>query len=376
MNSKMCMVGLAVAILTTPVLRADTPPAPAHQPPAVSSDRGATLRVSPLRIGDPAPPLKVGGWIQGEPVKTWERGKVYVVELWEAKLRAGSSLLQLSKVQRDIPGVVAIGVAIRTTDRSEVEGFAKRMLPMVKCRLAVDDRSGGGEGAMAEAWLGARTPDFPPRAFIVDQDSKVVWIGCPDLHDVAGIVRQVLKRKFDAAAGAKISTRMIELQQEMQAAFVAKDWDRRLSILDEMARVDPTFEERFAAAKVITLLLGKRDIPAGVKLAKELAERYRSDVMVQRQLAMSLSMVKEETAQALALELANRAVEMTHGEDASALLTLAEVYHNRGDLDHAIAAARRGLGKADGETEPRLRGFVQEMEQEKAQHPAGSTTQD
>ena len=35
-----------------------------------------------LKGGDPAPPLKVSKWLQGEPVKAFEPGKVYVVEFW------------------------------------------------------------------------------------------------------------------------------------------------------------------------------------------------------------------------------------------------------------------------------------------------------
>lgn len=35
-----------------------------------------------LKIGDPAPALKVGRWIQGGAVTSFEAGKIYVVEFW------------------------------------------------------------------------------------------------------------------------------------------------------------------------------------------------------------------------------------------------------------------------------------------------------
>src|SRR5213594_4353213 len=35
-----------------------------------------------LKVGDPAPPLKVSKWLQGAEVKAFEPGKVYVVEFW------------------------------------------------------------------------------------------------------------------------------------------------------------------------------------------------------------------------------------------------------------------------------------------------------
>src|SRR3974390_3519188 len=35
-----------------------------------------------LKVGDPAPKLQVGKWVQGEPVKGFEHGKAYIVEFW------------------------------------------------------------------------------------------------------------------------------------------------------------------------------------------------------------------------------------------------------------------------------------------------------
>ena len=35
-----------------------------------------------LKVGDPAPKLQTGKWVQGEPVKDFEKGKAYIVEFW------------------------------------------------------------------------------------------------------------------------------------------------------------------------------------------------------------------------------------------------------------------------------------------------------
>src|SRR5262245_9421811 len=35
-----------------------------------------------LRIGDPAPPIKVQTWVRGQPVTEFEKGKVYVLDFW------------------------------------------------------------------------------------------------------------------------------------------------------------------------------------------------------------------------------------------------------------------------------------------------------
>src|ERR1022692_4863203 len=35
-----------------------------------------------LGPGDPAPPMQIFRWVKGTPVKTFEHGKLYVVEFW------------------------------------------------------------------------------------------------------------------------------------------------------------------------------------------------------------------------------------------------------------------------------------------------------
>lgn len=42
----------------------------------------ATAADNPLAVGDPAPKLKVGKWVQGEPVTEFARDKAYIVEFW------------------------------------------------------------------------------------------------------------------------------------------------------------------------------------------------------------------------------------------------------------------------------------------------------
>ncbi|MEO8429606.1 MAG: TlpA disulfide reductase family protein [Verrucomicrobiota bacterium] len=49
---------------------------------AFLSDSARAENPISLKVGDLAPPLKTGTWVQGEPVKGFERDKVYLVEFW------------------------------------------------------------------------------------------------------------------------------------------------------------------------------------------------------------------------------------------------------------------------------------------------------
>src|SRR5712672_1349259 len=44
--------------------------------PAIAAEKGG------LKVGDPAPKLQVGKWVQGDPVKDFEKDKAYIVEFW------------------------------------------------------------------------------------------------------------------------------------------------------------------------------------------------------------------------------------------------------------------------------------------------------
>src|SRR5581483_10904200 len=61
---------LGLASLLAPVAAQDQNRPPKHEP------------VPSLKVGDPAPALNVTRWLQGDAVRTFEPGKVYVVHFW------------------------------------------------------------------------------------------------------------------------------------------------------------------------------------------------------------------------------------------------------------------------------------------------------
>src|ERR1051325_3573232 len=68
-----------------------------------------------VKIGDPAPELKVMTWVKGEPVKGYEKGKIYVVELWATWcLPCKECIPHLTELQRAYKdrGVRVVGVSI------------------------------------------------------------------------------------------------------------------------------------------------------------------------------------------------------------------------------------------------------------------------
>src|SRR4051794_27429892 len=70
-NRFVCLVASALMLsVASPLLRAEEP---ATKP---------TKPAPTLKVGDPAPALSIKSWVKGEPVKGFEKGKIYVVEFW------------------------------------------------------------------------------------------------------------------------------------------------------------------------------------------------------------------------------------------------------------------------------------------------------
>src|SRR5512136_2342114 len=133
-----------------------------------------------LKVGDPAPKLQTGKWIQGEPVKNFEKGKAYIVEFWATwcpPCRASIPHLNETYEKFKDKGLVVIGQNCWERDESLVAPFVKKMGDKMKYRVALDDKASDKKGAMAKTWMEAAGRDGIPSAFLVDTRGKIVWIG-------------------------------------------------------------------------------------------------------------------------------------------------------------------------------------------------------
>ncbi|WP_192384184.1 TlpA disulfide reductase family protein, partial [Mesorhizobium silamurunense] len=67
-----------------------------------------------LRIGSPAPSIKVENWLRGEPLTSFQTGKVYIVEFWATWcgpcVDGMPHLMQLQEKYKE-SGVEIVGVA-------------------------------------------------------------------------------------------------------------------------------------------------------------------------------------------------------------------------------------------------------------------------
>jgi hypothetical protein len=69
-------------------------------------------------------------------------------------------------------------------------------------RVAMDDKSDGGKGKMAETWMQAADQKGIPSAFVVDKKGSIAWIGHPARLNEE-LLGQIIDGTFDPAAYAE-----------------------------------------------------------------------------------------------------------------------------------------------------------------------------
>jgi thiol-disulfide isomerase/thioredoxin len=191
-----------------------------------------------LGIGDPAPALQAGAWIQGEPVTEFAPDKVYLVEFWATWCGpCVQSVPHLNEIAAayDGKGLVVIGQNISEPDESRVKPFVEKMGDKMSCRVALDDKSQMEKGAMATTWLKASGATGIPVAFLVGKDGKIAWIGHP-MELEGSVIEQVLAGTFDveqAAVGFRRTNEALRLAQEIDDNYRAGRWDEAEGVLNK-----------------------------------------------------------------------------------------------------------------------------------------------
>jgi thiol-disulfide isomerase/thioredoxin len=341
----------AVALPQTP----ETPP-PAPKKPA-------------LAIGDKAPPLSVGKWVQGEAVNQFEAGKCYVVDFWASwSTPCKRSIPHINDLQKKYPDIAMIGVACweKEKDQSKVEPFVKEMGDKMTYRVATDSvpesAASTNDGAMSKAWMNAAQKAAPPVSFVVDKAGLLAWIGHP--MDLDPVLEKVAAGKWDTLAEAKKLQAAGEIKSRLRAAetaILAKKWKEGLENLDAVIALNPALEkERIFRAQGspgepinvsrFRCMLGMKDWEKAYPYCSKLIESYKDDDQILNALAWYI-VDPEEPIEKKDLEVARKAAARAYElkpESYEIIDTYALVVFEAGEIDKAIELQEKAVALAKG----------------------------
>jgi len=323
-----------------------------------------------LKVGDHAPKLQTGKWIQGDPVKEFQKGKAYMVEFWATWCGpCRVSIPHLNDIYNKFKdkGLVVIGVDCWERDDALVEPFVKKMGDKMTYRVVLDDKTDSKTGKMAETWMAAAGRNGIPSAFLIDKQGRIAWIGHP-MAVKETVIEEVLAGKFDLQKAAaaydleqKNQTELMAISRALSSAMRQKHWDEASAQIDKAEKLLPEDQRTGLDMARLGVLFGKEDYPAAYKLVTKISDDQKDQAMLQNQLAWRIATdpsIKQRNLE-VAETCANRANDATKGKDPQILDTLARVKWMEGQKDEALALQEKAVGLAEGNVKTQLEKTLQ-----------------
>jgi thiol-disulfide isomerase/thioredoxin len=334
----------------------------------------ATLSAAGLKVGDPAPATRPETMLQGEAVKDFKKGEVYVFECWASWcgpcIAAIPHLNELHK-QMGKKGVVITGVNVWESERDaasaqRAKDFLKAQGDKMSYRVAL-----GGK-AFIKDWLEAAEVNGIPHAFVV-AEGKIAWTGHPaqltaemlgdiltgtPLAAAAPIADKIPQRRLSKpavpAGTAPNDPEMAAAQAKLDAlseAMRARDWDAAEKALPAAAGVLPKQEGQELRDSIEAQIGLARGKPAKFYAQlQKLADEEFDDPEALNEIAWRLLTMKafaQNPNLALAEKCAVQSVKLTKEEHPDKLDTLARLRWLQGKKEEAIRLQIKSVDKSE-----------------------------
>jgi len=328
-----------------------------------------------LKAGDPAPMLKVGKFVKGQPITGFQRGKIYVVEFWATWCGpCRMTIPHLTEMAKKHKDVQFIGVSVWEHSQTGVIPFVKEMGSKMDYAVATDSIPAGqtaNQGYMAVNWMTAAGQGGIPTAFVVNREGKVAWIGHPMRLDepldkiVAGTwnIRQEADR---ANAMAIAQHKMQTVGMSLNSAMQGKDYAKALSITNGAIADTPQLEQFLGPLKLDLLTRLHKTADAHAYMTHLIDGPLKENAAGLNQVAWSVvdpAKPKPSPADAqLALKSVLRADKLANSKEPAITDTLAAAYYATGNYAMAVEKQEIVLKLAKGtamEKDPSLRAHLE-----------------
>ncbi len=242
---------------------------------AKSEGYSQKLSSDTLDIGDPAPPLKLSNWFKGKPFDTIKKDSLYVIEFWATWctpcIRALPHLSMLAEKYKNRIIFLGIDVYDRKSHPSpnSIQRFVDSLGNRFGYSVAMSDSN-----YMEKNWVeaAAEGPGIP-KAFVINKEKKIAWIGHPD--DLDEVLEKVTNNNYS------LSKARSESKLQRYLAVMDDSFHYELMQFDINIHDPKIVDKSNSALKAIEEIV--RNIP-GLKYAPLIADRtFRSLLLAHKQ---------------------------------------------------------------------------------------------
>ena len=319
-----------------------------------------------LKIGDKAPPVKATKWLQGKEVKSFDEGKVYVMEFWATWCGPCIVMMpHMAELQTQYKDKVTfIGFTSKDPNNSleKVQAFVEKRGPKLGYTFAyADDRD------TDDAWMKAAGQAGIPCCFVVDKAGKIAYIGHPMYLDV--VLPKVVEGKWTEADLDGIK----EIEKEVNAVFksFSGEPEAALKALADFEKKHPPLAHipYFVAPKIGMMIKAKKVDEAKKAIEEVVAKAVKQEDpsplrgIVGTLIGPGAKDNKELTA--LAVKSAEAMLKLSGEKDAIALYFTAEAHFANGDKAKAQEFGAKAVAAAEGGLKKQIEKLIQKYDDKK-----------
>lgn len=164
-------------------------------------------------IGEPAPPLSVKKWIQGQPAEIEPGTNIYVVEVWRTTSpTCRASITNLNNLQRRFKtnGVVVMGISDEPAEK--IMEFIQQSGTKIEYAIAADDKQKTVLSYMRP--VGER---IIPYVFVVGTNGYLLWHGIPQ-RGLDKVLDEMIAGQYDLGRAKKVDRAFRQMDQYLTMA--------------------------------------------------------------------------------------------------------------------------------------------------------------
>jgi len=159
--------------------------------------------VSELTIGDSAPQLKIESWIKNGGFPVFEKGKIYLIDLWATWcVPCIAGMPHLSELQKKYKAKGLEVIGITSEDKygntlQHVKDFVLKKDSVMNYNVAwvASSVRDSEEGIWLHPWMQKSGSGNLPTSFLIDKNGRIVYIGDPSTIDAT--LEQVISGDYD-----------------------------------------------------------------------------------------------------------------------------------------------------------------------------------